>query len=57
MHSQKEMRRELPLGKIRVLMSGEGGKNGRTGKSGRHGMFQRAVSQTSQMVQSRKLAH
>lgn len=41
MLSQKEMRRELPQGKIRVLMSGEGGRNGRTGRSGRQGMFHR----------------
>lgn len=54
--SWKEMRRELPLGKIRVLMSGEGGRNGRTGRSGRQGtVLQREVSQTNWTVQSRKL--
>lgn len=39
MLSRKEMRRELPWGQIRVLMSGEGGRNGRTGGSGRQGVF------------------
>lgn len=56
MLSQREMRRELPLGKIRVLMSGEGGRDGRTGRSGKTGNVpQRAVSQTRGTLQSGKL--